>query len=561
MMFRWVSTGSIVAAIACATAVAQPTSVPPPTGPQSVAVPSESLEVDDCTPSPQLPAERLRQLAGEHYDRGDVLYVQGDYVGAVSELVSSYCLIPHYRVLKDIGQAYERQLEYSRAIEYLKRYVAAVPNDAKAAACAPDPKQDKRNVSARIEVLSSLPARIRIATEPSGAEVTLTGKDGLVARGVSIDGGGLVVARAGRYEMTVRKPGFVARTDTVVVEIGKPYSYFFQLQRERGRLTVQVVPGNARLFLDDRFVGIGRYEADLPGDSYTLLVEAPGRIAERRKIEVKPRQTERVVVELSEVPQSGRTQLLIYGGVAGTAALGSAVAGLSEEAVTVGIFGGLLVGSVAGYLAIPERIPLGTSSLAITGSLGGGAIGLLTSTAITDNASYIGPAFTFGTLIGGAAGYYVADTVGMSPGDAALINTGMIWGAAYGGLFSSAFNNPETVSVSLVAGGIGLGVITSGLLVRSFSISRTHAALIDLGGVAGFVLSAAGLSLANPDDDATSERAANFQLVGVTLGLASAALLTRNYDDAPALNVQPSIGRVSAIDGRSTMSLGVTGRF
>jgi hypothetical protein len=272
----------------------------------SAAFTDQRLEIDDCGARPSLPIERLRQLAGEHYDRGDVLYVQGDYVGSVSELVSSYCLIPHYSVLKDIGQAYERQLEYSRAIAYLKRYVDAIPPDAKGAACGPSPQEDKRNVSARIEVLATLPARISVATQPGDAEITLTGEDGVVARGVSTttSSGGQVSARAGRYLMTVRKAGYVTHTQEITTEIGKPYAFVIPLRREVGHLSVQIIPGNARLFLDDRFVGVGRYEADLPGDTYTLLVESSERIPERRKIEVKPLQTERVVVRLAPKPQS-----------------------------------------------------------------------------------------------------------------------------------------------------------------------------------------------------------------------------------------------------------------
>src|SRR5262245_673212 len=83
------------------------------------------LEIDDCPPLPAADDQRLRDLAGEHYDRGEVLYVQGDYKGAVSEFVASYCLSPYYTVLKDIGQSYERSLEYERAVAYLERYVLA----------------------------------------------------------------------------------------------------------------------------------------------------------------------------------------------------------------------------------------------------------------------------------------------------------------------------------------------------------------------------------------------------------------------------------------------------
>ena len=72
--------------------------------------------------------DEVTRRGAEHYDRGETLYQQGDYEGAVRELVYSYCLVPaFYTILEDIGQIYERNLDYEKAIGYLERYVRAVP--------------------------------------------------------------------------------------------------------------------------------------------------------------------------------------------------------------------------------------------------------------------------------------------------------------------------------------------------------------------------------------------------------------------------------------------------
>src|SRR5205814_2154194 len=89
------------------------------------------LEVDACRDQPTMPVEKKREIAADHFRRGQVLYAQGDYRGAVTELVDAYCTYPYYAVLKDIGQAYERQLEYEKAIKYLERFVKEVPPEAK----------------------------------------------------------------------------------------------------------------------------------------------------------------------------------------------------------------------------------------------------------------------------------------------------------------------------------------------------------------------------------------------------------------------------------------------
>jgi tetratricopeptide (TPR) repeat protein len=132
------------------------------------------LEVDDCPPTPQVTPEQLDKIGGEYFARGEVLYVQGDYAGAVKELVAAYCIKPFYTILKDIGQAYERELEYERAIAYLERYVMEMPKDAKrTSACEADPQDDRKNVSARIRVIQTLRAKIRFNAEPGYAHKTL----------------------------------------------------------------------------------------------------------------------------------------------------------------------------------------------------------------------------------------------------------------------------------------------------------------------------------------------------------------------------------------------------
>src|SRR5262249_12398135 len=83
------------------------------------------LEIDDCKQT-DLTKDEVFKQGSEHYERGDTLYAQGDYEGAVRELVYAYCLVPSYfTILEDIGLAYERNLDYEKAIGYLERYVRA----------------------------------------------------------------------------------------------------------------------------------------------------------------------------------------------------------------------------------------------------------------------------------------------------------------------------------------------------------------------------------------------------------------------------------------------------
>ena len=324
------------------------------------------LEVDDCPPTPQVTADQLQSIGGEHFERGEVLYVQGDYAGAVKELVAAYCIKPFYTILKDIGQAYERELDYERAIAYLERYVMEMPKDAKRSnECASDPQEDRRNVSARINTLRTLRAKIRINTEPGDAEITLSNETGRLGnRGKS---GQEIAVLGGRYDVLIERKGFESVVQEVRAEIGKPYTLFVRLEPKRGKLRVRVFPSNARLFLDQKQVGIGSYEAELQGGRYQLVAEAGDYLTATREIEVLADHDTPIAVELEPQPQTGRRQFLGYATVAGAIAGGTLAGATSEPAViTVGATVGLGAGFFGSYFVTPRDIPLGTSSLTIT---------------------------------------------------------------------------------------------------------------------------------------------------------------------------------------------------
>jgi len=331
------------------------------------------LDIDDCAPAPQVPPDQLIKIASEHFERGEVLYVQGDYKGAVKELVAAYCIKPFYTILKDIGQAYERELDYERAIAYLERYVMEMPADAvRAGPCAADPQDDKRNVTARINVLQNLRAKIRINTEPGDADITLSNEAGLRNRGKS---GQEIEVLGGRYDVLIERKGYVPVIQEVRAEIGKPYTRFARLEPKKGKVRVRTVPGSARLFLDQRQIGVGAYESELPGGRYTLTAEAGGHITASREIEVIADRDTPVSIELQPQPQTGRRQFIGFSTIAG-GVVGGTLAGASNEPTVIGA--GITLGVGAGffgsYFVTPEDIPLGTSSLTITSSLIGGTV-------------------------------------------------------------------------------------------------------------------------------------------------------------------------------------------
>ena len=118
--------------------------------------------------------------------------------------------------------------------------------------------------------------------------------------------------------------------------------------------------------------------------------------------------------------------------------------------------------------------------------------------------------------------------------------------------------------------GLGMGTIGGLLLERNYSISRTHAALIDVGGLIGIIGGLAVESLVYPQsasagssatiDARSQEHLANFALGGMAIGLIGAGILTRNLDD-PKIPVAPSITTATARDGSATPVYGLATRW
>jgi hypothetical protein len=526
------------------------------------------LEIDDCKQT-ELAQDQIFKQGSEHYERGETLYTQGDYEGAVLEFVYGYCLVPSfYTILKDIGQAYERNLDFEKAIGYFERYVKEVPATAQLGAGAPGPQQDKAIVARRVEVLKKLKAKIYVESQPAGARITIANDAGVAVRAHA---GETIEVLGGHYDMTTELDGFVPQHQAIEVRIGKPYTFFVPLVAQKGRLSMQVSPPDARIFLGDRLVGIGHIDVELPGNTYLVTSEAPDRIPDKRTVEVIANQVKRVQVELAGQRQFGRRQLIGFS----TAAGAGATASLLYAFQNTGLAGiGSVVGGAAGFAGsfflVPHELPLGTSNLTITATLGGGVLGAGVSLLFTKRPEVINPVVGASAVLGGAFGYFMGNRTRITTGDAALINSGIVWGSVAGGLFSASFDPGHVVGGGLVLSGLGMGAVGGLLLQRNFAITRTHAALIDVGGLIGLIGGLAAESLAYPTrtaqgstnmiDPRSYEHLANFALGGMAAGLLTAGVLTRSFD-SPTIPVAPSITSAAASDGRPATMYGITGTW
>jgi hypothetical protein len=273
------------------------------------------------------------------------------------------------------------------------------------------------------------------------------------------------------------------------------------------------------------------------------------------------------------VRQVGRRQAIGFAGLAGAIVSGAllntfkntSIAGVGVVVGGVGSFG-------ATYLLLPPDFALGTSSVTITSTIAGAIAGATIAGAFTTKDNVVTPIGGIGAVVGAAAGYIAGDKSHISPGDAALVNTGMVWGTTSGALFAVSFAPKDNaVTSGLVLSGLGMGTVGGMLLSHYFTVSRTHAALIDVGGIIGVLGGLAVESIAYPTQTMNSgngaaitgqaeERLANYALGGMAVGLITAGILTRNLDDAK-VPVSPTLGQVIGANGHATTTYGLSARW
>ena len=114
--------------------------------------------------------------------------------------------------------------------------------------------------------------------------------------------------------------------------------------------------------------------------------------------------------------------------------------------------------------------------------------------ALSDDSRVL-PSTALGGSVAGARIAVLAARQGeIGEGQAAIVNSGVLWGTVSGLLFTQVFAGSDRTDLALTSAGSGLGLITGVVLARRYEISRKRVIYIDLAGTAGLV---AGLAVQN----------------------------------------------------------------
>jgi hypothetical protein len=163
-------------------------------------------------------------------------------------------------------------------------------------------------------------------------------------------------------------------------------------------------------------------------------------------------------------------------------------------------------------------------------------------------------------MLGGAGftgvGILLAATLRPTAGQVSMANSGGLWAGAVTALLLATSNNSDTQTLFAVELGVtAAGIVTLAALSNTFTVSRGRMLLIDGGGILGGLLGATATYLSAGEDagDAILVGSA----AGVVGGLALTTYLTRDFDsrDAPQAVLAPTLL------GRDGLGLALGGRF
>jgi hypothetical protein len=469
--------------------------------------------------------------ARAHYQAGQRHYDEGRYNEAIVEFKKAYALKPHPNVLYNIGQAYERLIEYPRSVEWFERYLAEAPPDA----------EFRTLVKNRLRVLRELPARVSIATVPEHVTAVLSGG----GRSWEAETPTQFTVPAGSYRLELKQPGWEPETDEIKTEIGQPYFYQYRLERSTTQLSIFTRPRGARVFIDDKLVGETPFAGQVEVGTHRLLLEHKDYPWHRQEVTLKRGEPTKIERRLTRPVRSGRTELVLasmaYGGLAGPLLVASVSTNSDFLRTDLGLTtlllssaAGLGAGFLASFLPTRDGIKVGHSSIIIGSGAWGTMFGASLAMGLDLSNQFIYGLSLLGGALGLTTGVLIARYADIMPGTSAIVNSGAMWGTAAGALLARAiFDQPGLKEYGwFLFGGTTLGLLTGSLLAWKLDRSRLHVFLVDVGGVVGgglgFALGAAVGASTNSD---IPQSGARYALGGMALGLLAAAVGTRSYSN------------------------------
>ncbi len=158
----------------------------------------------ETAPEPAVTVADAKKKAKEHFETGLRLYEDGDYSLALIEFERAYSFVPDFRVLYNIGQVSIQLARYARASQALEQYLKN--------GGAKIPSARASSVHNDLKMLEGRTAHLMVNSNVEGAEILL---DESILSKTPVNEPLLV--DAGEHRITLQKPGYVTRTEPLVL--------------------------------------------------------------------------------------------------------------------------------------------------------------------------------------------------------------------------------------------------------------------------------------------------------------------------------------------------------
>ncbi len=301
-----------------------------------------------------------------------------------------------------------------------------------------------------------------------------------------------------------------------------------------GRVCAQEPQPDAHEPYTEAFRALADGEWELAYDGLSVIQhDYPDTVYGRRASRHRARLDALGLSSRRHLDQRGRAETVgfsvLYGAWAGLATTVIADDDDDEKTLVAGMMLGAPVALVTSLVATRGReVTRGQASLLRLGGYFGTwqGLGLAMLKDDIDTEAAIGAA-----LAGGLAGMGIAGVAGSvsqpSPGQAALVNYGALWGTwlSFAGTQVADISNGDGVLAATLAGGAA-GLAAGALLATKTDMPEGRANLINLGGMAGTVMAAGALLIVHADKQQTGMAV---MMAGGVLGLVTAARRTAGY--------------------------------
>lgn len=237
--------------------------------------------------------------------------------------------------------------------------------------------------------------------------------------------------------------------------------------------------------------------------------------------------------------------------------------GNEQVAIFMPTLGGLIgLGASLLYTA-DDGITPGEAAAINAGTIWGGWLGLMSGLVGDFDSDNVVRTMMAGQLVGTAGGYLLAQSLRPTAGDVRLINSAGAWTVFYYLAITDGILELNQSSTALQRGAL-VSSLFGGLVGAQFSaihpMSDSRVGIISLSGGVGLLLGSA-IPVISAGTDISGRTVVSMATLGATFGLVAGFLLTQDWDDPTYYgSTSTSLSVVPTLDGRGMVG-GVQGSF